>query len=81
MKQTKKVVCKNQCTVDFTYSVVLDQLIPCIYETVDQANTAPLFTIEYLNKLYMSRMEQLGVVLKSTQPELRERTMLTHFLT
>ena len=64
-----------------TYSVVLDHLIACIHETVDQANTALLFKIEYLNKLYMSRMEQLGVVLKSTQPESRERTMLTHFRT
>ena len=28
----------------------------------------PPFKIEYLNKLYISRMEQLGVLLESTQP-------------
>ena len=74
---TQKTVCENQCTVDFNYSVILNQLIPCIGETVEEADTAPLFKIEYLNKLYMSRLEQVGVVLESTQPE----CMLTHFLT
>ena len=44
----------------------MDQIIPCIDETVEEADTAPLFKIEYLNKLYMSRMKQLGVVLEST---------------
>ena len=73
----QKAVCENQCTVDFKYSVILNQLIPCIGETVEEADTAPLFKIEYLNKLYMSRLEQLIVVLESTQPE----CMLTHFLT
>ena len=53
---TQKAVCE------------LCQLIPCIGETVEEADTAPLFKIEYLNKLYMSRLEQLGVVLESTQP-------------
>ena len=75
---TQKAVCENQCTVDLNYSVILNQLnIPCIGETVEKADTAPLFKIEHLNKLYMSRLEQLGVVLDSTQPE----CMLTHFLT
>ena len=72
---TQKAVCENQSTVDFNYSVILNQLIPCIGETVEEADTAPLFKIGYLNKLYMSRLEQLGVVLESTQPE----CMLTHF--
>ena len=55
----------------------MHQLIPSIDETVEETDTAPLFKIEYLNKLYMSRLEQLGVVLESTQPD----GMLTHFLT
>ena len=59
---TQKAVCENQCTVDFTYSVILKQLIPCIGETVEKTDTAPLFKTEYLNKLYMSRLDQLGVV-------------------
>ena len=66
MRPTQKVVCENQCTVNFNYSVIMDQIIPCIDETVEEADTAPLFKIEYLNKLYMSRMKQLGVVLEST---------------
>ena len=66
-----------QCTVDFNYSVILNQLIPCIGETVEEGNTAPLLKIEYLNMLYMSRMKQLGIVLEFTQPE----CMLTQFLT
>ena len=74
---TQKAVFENQSTVDFKYSVILNQLIPCIDETVEEADNAPLFKIEYLNKLYMSRLEHLGVVLESTQPE----CMLTHFLT
>ena len=73
---TQKAVCENECTVDFNYSVILNKLIPCIGETVEEADTAPLFKIEYINKLYMSILEQLGVVLESTQPE----CMLTHFL-
>ena len=73
----QKVVCENQCTVYFKYSVILNQLIPCIGETVEEEDTAPLFKIEYINKLYMSRLEQLGVVLESTQL----KCMLTHFLT
>ena len=50
---TQKAACENQCTVDFNYSVILNQLIPCIGKTVVQANTAPLFKIEYINKMYM----------------------------
>ena len=73
----QKAVCENQCTVYFKYSVILNQLIPCIGETVEEEDTAPLFKIEYINKLYMSRLEQLGVVLESTQL----KCMLTHFLT
>ena len=72
---TQKAVCENQCTVDFIYSVILNPLIPCIGETVEEADTAPLFKIEYINKLYMSRLEQLGVLVESTQLE----CMLTHF--
>ena len=64
---TQKAVCKIQCTVDFNYSVILNQLILCIDETVEETDTAPLFKIEFLNKHYMSRLEQLGVVLESTQ--------------
>ena len=74
---TKKAVCENQCTVNFNYSVILNHLIPCIGETVEELDTAPLFKVEYLNKLYMSRLEQLGAVFESTQLE----CMLTHFLT
>ena len=74
---TQKAVCENQCKVHFNYSVILNQVIPCIGETVEEADTAHLFKIEYLNKLYMSRLEQLVVVLESTQLE----CMLTHFLT
>ena len=74
---TQKAVFENQSTVDFKYSVILNKLIPCIDETVEEADTAPLFKIEYINKLYMSRWQQLGVVLESTQP----KCMLTHFLT
>ena len=69
VRPTQKDVCENQCTVNFNYSVVLDQLMPCIYETGEEADTAPLFNSEYPNKLYMSRLEQLGVVLVSTQPD------------
>ena len=47
----KRAVCEKQSTVDFNYSVILNQLIPCIGETVEEADTAPLFKIEYLNKL------------------------------
>ena len=47
---TQKYVCEYQCIVDFNYSVVPDQLIPHIY-------TAPLFKIEYLNKMYRSRSD------------------------
>ena len=50
------------------YSVVLDQLVPCIYETVEEADTARLFKLEYINELYMSRMEQLGIVLSLHNP-------------
>ena len=32
----------------------------------------PPFEIEYLNKLYISRMGQLGVVLESTHPDSRD---------
>ena len=46
----------------------------------EETDTAPLFKIKYLNKLYMSRMKQLGVVLESTQPDSRE-VMFTHILT
>ena len=53
---TQKAVCENQCTVDFNYSVILNQLIPCIGETVEEADTAPLFKIEYINKLYMYKI-------------------------
>ena len=60
--------------MDLSFSIVLGQLITCIYETVEEADTAPLLKIEYP----MSRMKHLGF---STQPESRERTMLTHFLT
>ena len=58
-RPTQKAVCENQCTVNFNYSVILDQIIPCIGETVEEADTAPLFKTDYLNKLYMSRMKQL----------------------
>ena len=68
MKPTQKAVCENQSTVDFKYSAILNQLITCIDETVEKADTAPLFKIEYLNKLYISRLEHLGAVLESTQP-------------
>ena len=54
VRPKQKAVCENQCTVDFNYSVVLDQLIPCIYEAVKEADTAPLLKIKYLTKLYMS---------------------------
>ena len=74
---TQKAGCENQCTVDFNYSVILNQPLSCIGKTVEEADTAPLFKIEDINKLYMSRLKQLGVVLESTQPE----CMLTHFLT
>ena len=56
MRPKQKDICENQCTVYFNYSVVLDQLIPCIDETVEEADTAPLLKIEYLTKLYLSRM-------------------------
>ena len=45
----------------------MDEIILCIDETGEEADTAPLFKIEYLNKLYMSRMKQLRVGLESTQ--------------
>ena len=50
VRPTQKAVCENQYTVDFNYSVVLDQIIVSIYETVEEA---PLFKIEYLNNLYI----------------------------
>ena len=50
--------------MDFNYSVILDKRIQCINETVEEAETAALFEIEYLSKLNMSRMEQLGIVLE-----------------
>ena len=43
VRPTQKAVCENQCTVDFNYPVILDQLMPCIDETVEEADTAPLF--------------------------------------
>ena len=43
--------------------------MPCIDETIEEADTAPLFEIENLNKLHMSRMEQLGVVLHNPTQE------------
>ena len=60
--------------MDFNYSIVLDQLIPCIYETVEEADNAPLF------KLYMSKMEQLGVVRESTQLNSREYVDDIHYM-
>ena len=67
-------LCNNVMpTQAFNYSVILDQLIPCIDEAVEEGDTAPLFKIEYLNKMYMSRMEQLGIVRKSIQPDSKER--------
>ena len=63
--------------INFNYSVILNPLIPCIGETVEEVYTASLVTIEYLDKLYMSRLDQLGAVLESIQLEF----MLTHFLT
>ena len=64
--------------MNFSYSIVLGQLIACIYETVEEVDTAPLFRIEYLNNLYMSRMKHPGL---STQPVSTERAMLTYCLT
>ena len=64
--------------MNFNYSVLPCQLIPCIDDTVEEADTAPLFKIDYLNKLYMARMKQLGIVLESIQPD---SSMLMHLLT
>ena len=43
--------------MDFIFSSPGSTYTTHIYETVEEADTAPLFKIEYLNKLYMSRSD------------------------
>ena len=70
--------CKS--TADVISAVVLAELVTYIEESAREEDTAPVFKLADLNKLYTTRMEQLGVEMDQRVHTTRlKQRILAHF--
>ena len=77
----QKTLCEeSQSKVDVISAIVLAELVTYIEETAKEEDTAPVFKMADLTKLYTTRMEQLSIVLETRvhTTRLKER-ILAHF--
>ena len=80
VRAAKTLAEESQSKVDVISAIVLAELVTFIEETAKEEDTAPVFKIADLTKLYTTRMEQLGIVLETRvrTTRLKER-ILAHF--